>query len=144
MNNFYAEPDEALKHAYDIGITAMTIFGTELEKRKLKDYKEYVGQYGIEIYGIVQGTALSDPDASVRSSEINNVKKVIDEAAVHDVKNIMVAPSIKSSGEVSQVRCLKNKMFICDTIVEGLSEIAEYAKGTGVTITLENFSSPKL
>ena len=141
VRNMYAEPEEAIKHARSLGITAVEVFGNELEKIALAEYQKYYSEYGIKINGIVQGAYLSDPDADVRISEIDRVKKVVDLAAEYDVKHIMVAPQLRRRGDVTQVQTMEDKMFVRDTIVNGMNEIVSYAKNSGVTLTLENFST---
>ena len=138
--SMYAEPKEAIKHARSLGITAVEVFGNELERIALADYQKYYSEYQIKINGIVQGAYLADPDVGIRANEIDKLKRVVDLASANGVKHIMVAPNIRCRGAVSQVQTQEDKLFVRDAIVSGMKEIVTYAKGSGVTLTMENFS----
>ena len=136
----YAEPDEAIKHARSLGITAVEVFGNELEKLSLVEVQKYYNEYDIKISGIVQGAYLSDPDAGVRASEVERVKRVVNLASASGVKHVMVAPELRTIGAGTQVQTREDKLFVRDMIICSMNEIVTYAKGSGVTLTLENFS----
>lgn len=140
MKNFYGESDFTMKHAKSIGVEAIEIFSTELKDKTLKEYKSFAAGYGIDISGIVCDASMSEKDESKRLAGIDKVKRCVDDASANNVKRIMVDPKVKNVGGISQVRSMEDKIFVRDTICEGLNKIVEYAKGSGVTITLENFS----
>ena len=140
MQNFYGQPDFTMKHAKSVGVEAIEIFTLELNDKTLKEYKHFAAGYGIDISGIVCDSYLSDLDPEKRLAGIDKVKRCVDDASANNVKRIMVDPRIASVDGISQVRSMEDKLFVRDTICEGLNKIVEYAKGSGVTITLENYS----
>ena len=140
MNNFYGEPDFTFKHAKSIGVEAIEIFSTELKDKTLKEYKSFAAGYGIDISGIVCTTHMSDKEADKRLAGIEKVLRCIDDASANNVKRIMVVPDVANIGGLSPIRSLDDKMFFRDTICEGLNKAVEYAKGSGVTLTIENYS----
>ena len=72
----FAEPDDAIRYAADLGILAVQIFGHEFEKKSLKEYRKLYDSYGVKVSSIIQCAYLSDPDSVNRANETDNVKRI--------------------------------------------------------------------
>ena len=63
----------------------------------------------------------------------NNMNSIIETAGG---KNVLLIPGLVFPGEEEERESLINEMK------DGLERAVEYAKGTGVTVTLEDFDAP--
>lgn len=125
--------EDAFDHCYKKGIR----YGDLLARPG--DYPMYLHcellrNSGIEPECLIERKAISDFDEKTRDIAIAFTKEKIDIMAKLNIPLLMLVPSIAC------VRSAEEKKRSHSLMIEGYARIAEYAKGSGVTVTLENQS----
>ena len=130
-------PDKLLKHYFDMGIVAGDVVESELRELSLKEYNKYITDSGM-YFGAFVGLA-DIITAKCRELEENEarIKCYIDELDSLGVNKIMLAPTVVNAESPEEFYAMRERM------VEGFGKMVDYARGSGVKVTIENQSVPQ-
>lgn len=134
MQNF-TSPVEALGHFYKKGIRYADIVDDELTEYPLELYCKYLSETGLKPNALVSMLDIASNDKKMRNENIAKVKGYIDLMEKLGFSIIMLAPDvIPEYGE-------NNLNRMQERLLNGFVNIAEYAKGSGIKVTIENQST---
>lgn len=130
-------PEASLKHYHDMGIVAGDVVESELGELSLSEYKKYITDSGM-YFGAFVGTA---DIVTARGAELEAnrslIKGYIDELDRLGVNKIMLAPSVVNAESPEEFCDMRERM------VDAFGRMADYARGSGVKVTIENQSVPQ-
>ena len=127
-------PDASLKHYYDMGIVAADAVESELAELSLSEYDKYVRRSGMSFGAFVATSDIITAKGAELEENRARVKGYIDELDRLGVNKIMLAPSVVNAESEAEFYDMRERM------VEGYGEMVEYARGSGVKVTIENQS----
>ena len=127
--------DDGLRHMYKQGIRYGDIVDAEFSERPLTLYAEKLHQAGLNVNSIVATKNIASEDKNIRECNIAAVKGYIDQMEKHKIPYLMVAPNVKPAKNEEQFNTMRVQM------IESLFKIADYAKGSGVAVCIENQST---
>lgn len=127
-------PEASLKRYYDMGIVAGDVVESELADLTLKEHGEYIRGSGME-FGTFVATAdiVTAPGKALEDNRAK-VKGYIDELDRLGVHRIMLAPNVINAESPEEFYAMREKM------VEAFGSMVDYARGSGVKVTIENQS----
>lgn len=111
----------------EIDLTKSSVFNSSAA---IKVAKQLVHDNGLEIVNLGTSTSLHHLPSEERTRNINEAKRYIDLAAQLGCPHVRVFPNNLPKDDT------RNK--IIELIIQGLKELAAYAKGTGVSVLLES------
>lgn len=129
---FYSSIDEALSETRKLGIKTAEAFTFEFEKYPFKEYASFLKRNDLSLKTVIITSPFAICDDSNYVKEIDNIKKIAEDAEKEGAEFIMVVPDADVE--------TKSKEKTLETMIKGLSEITEYTKNSSLTTTIENFS----
>lgn len=135
MNRVFPTPEIGLKHMYDQGMRCADISEGLLPVYPLHLQVEYFKEAGLKPNCFITTLDIATAGNDGVRKNIALVKGYIDQLERLDIPLIMLAPSVK------RAHCEEEKSIMQEKMIESLLKICEYAKGSGVTPTIENQSS---
>lgn len=133
----YATKEEAVRHASSVGIEGVEAGSTDLNVFPLADMQNLLEAHGMFVNSLNLITSFPDRDEAVYRKELDEAKRLIDEAERVGANFAMVVPFSE------YVANAEDKLFARERIITGMSELIEYTKDANITITMENFSFRK-
>lgn len=131
----FSSPVEALSHFYKKGIRYADIVDQELEKYPMELYCQYVNEAGLKPNSLVSMLDIASADESVREKNLSAVKGYIDKMEKLGFSILMTAPDVVPAKDEDELKRMQERML------KGFLCLAEYAKGSGIRITIENQST---
>ncbi len=128
-------PVEALRHFYDKGVRYGDMIDNEFTARPMDVYAGYLTEAGLGLSAVVSMLDIANFDASTREANMANVKAEIDLMHKLGIPRLMPAPSVKDARSLDEFERMRELM------IEGFSELVDYAKGSGIHVMIENQSS---
>ena len=134
-NGQYENASEAFKAVSDLGFKSTELASCEFSYLlSFDEYKENFKKYNIRLKTVQIITSFAEGSEEKYLTEIQKAKEDISTAEELGAEFVMVVP------EVFDVNTEEDKIKTRDIIIKGMRELVEYAKGTSVTVTMENFS----
>ena len=133
----WPDPVAAIKHYHDMGIVEADGLESELAALPLPEYKKYINDAGMEMGALVGLSDFITAEGKVLEENTARIKGLIDELSHLGVPKIMLAPMVTTAFDDESFYAMREKM------VEGFGSMVEYAKGSGVTVMIENQSVPQ-
>lgn len=127
-------PEASLKHYRDMGIVAVDAVESELRELSLLDYDKYAHSAGMDFGAFVATADIITAEGAELEKNRALVKGYIDELDRLGVNKIMLAPTVINAESAEEFYDMRERM------VEGFGEMVEYARGSGVKVTIENQS----
>ena len=135
MNRVFPEPETGLSHMYNQGMRCADISEGLLPVYPLHVQVEYFKEAGLRPNCLITTLDIATAEPRVIRNNIALIKGYIDQMARLNIPLIMLAPSVIQAHNRQEFDTMGEKMM------ESLSKVVEYAKGSGVTVTIENQSS---
>lgn len=135
MNRVFPTPEIGLPHMYDQGMRCADISEALLPTYPLHMQVEYFKMAGLKPNCLITTQDIATADAMTIRKSIAIIKGYIDQLEKLNIPLIMLAPRVIKAHNKEEFDAMQKKM------IESLTEITEYAKGTGVTVSIENQSS---
>lgn len=135
LNQNFSSPVEAFKHFYDKGVRFGDIVDDEFSEYPIHLYCDYLREAGITPDALVSIIDIASFDKKTRETAIARVKGYIDKMEKLSLFLIMLAPSVKPAKSKDEEKRMR------ELLISGFSRIAEYAKGSGIKVAIENQSS---
>lgn len=126
--------DAALRLYHEKGIAAVDFLESELVGTTLKDYYGRMTASGMGVTCFVATSDFITAKGAALKENTAKVKGFIDTLSELGVGKIMLAPMVTSADTEEEFYAQREMM------VEGYGAMAEYAKGSGVKVTIENQS----
>lgn len=131
----FDNPVAAFKHFYNKGIRYGDIVDDELSDIPLHLYCDYLKEAGIIPDALVSMLDVASFDEKLRQKNIAMVKGYVDQMEKLNIPILMTAPSVNPARSDDDFKKMKELM------IESFFQIADYAKGSGITVAIENQSS---
>lgn len=131
----YENNADAFRHFYDKGVRYADMNDEVIERLPLHLYCEQIRTGGIVPGALVSMLNIASFDKKEREKNIAMVKGYIDQMEKLDVPVLMPAPSVRFAQNADELKKMQ------ELLIEGFAEVAEYAKGSGVSVVIENQSS---
>lgn len=135
MNRTFPTPEIGLKHMYDQGVRYVDISEGLLPMYPFHLQIEYFRDAGLIPECMITTQDVVTAKGLEKKKNIAIVKGYIDQLEKLKIPYIMVAPKVVHARSRQAVDDMREMM------IESFSELTEYAKGSGVTVTIENQSS---
>ena len=133
----WPDPVAAIRHYHDMGIVEADALESELSALPLPEYKKYINDAGMEMGALVGLSDFITAEGKAREENAARIKGLIDELSRLGVPKIMLAPTVVPATSEEEFYDMRERM------VEGFGSMVEYAKGSGVTVMIENQSVPQ-
>ncbi len=131
----YENNADAFRHFRDRGVQYVDMNDEQIDILPLHLYCKQIREGGIIPGALVSIVNIASFDKNEREKNIALVKGHIDQMHKLDVPFLMPAPAIGLAQDADEY---KRKQ---ELLIESLAKVAEYAKGSGVTVAIENQSS---
>ena len=131
----YENNADAFRHFYNKGVRYVDMNDDTMESLPLHLYCKQIREGGIIPGALVTILNIASFDKKEREMNIAVVKGYIDQMEKLDVPILMPAPTIGAAKNADEYKEMQN------LLIEALTEVAEYAKGSGVKVVIENQSS---
>ncbi len=131
----FATETEALRHFYNKGVRYADIVNTEFEAHPFGEYCELIRNAGLVPRCLVSTLNIASADPTERAEAINESKHYIEKMHEYGIPLFMPAPDVRparSKAELEEMR---------ELLVEGVTQLCEYAKSYSVTVAIENQST---
>lgn len=128
------DEDAAFRHYRNMGIVAADVLESELVDYSLEEYKSKLNRAGMDFGAFVATTDIITAEGVNLEENLTRVKGFIDELERLGVPKIMLAPNVRNAESPEEYYAMRERM------VEGYQSMAEYARGSGVTVMIENQS----
>jgi len=135
LNQNFSSPVEAFKHFYDKGVRFGDIVDDELSQYPLHLYCDYLREAEISPDALVSMLDIASFDKKTREKSMAKVKGYIDQMEKLSLSLIMLAPEVRQAIDEEELKRMQ------EILISGFSRIAEYAKGSGIKVTIENQST---
>ena len=126
--------DRALARYYAMGVVGADIVESELSDISLADYCARIRASGMGVGAFVATADFITAKGKRLEENTTRVKGFIDELSSLGVPMIMLAPSVVNAESPEEFHDMRERM------VEGYGSMAEYARGSGVKVMIENQS----
>jgi len=103
--------------------------------RPLAEVKQMVADAGLVVSSHIGGADLTQDDATLRSQGIDACQRVIDEACELGTSIVLLTTGVCPEGQ--------EKAGARRNVARTLGEVLPYARGAGITVTIEDFGSPR-
>lgn len=134
MGQVFPTAEEGLRHMYNHGIRAVEMLDVMLSEYPLHLQLDWFREIGLEPASLVSTLDFVTADTSaVRRAEAA-IKGYIDQLQLYKVPFLMLAPSVSGARDAETFH--KTHLMM----QEKLAAFVDYAKGSGVTIVIENQS----
>lgn len=131
----YENNADAFRHFYDLGVRYADMNDGTMESLPIHLYCKQIREGGIIPGALVTLVNVAAFDKAERDKNIAIAKGYIDQMEKLDVPILMPAPTIGSANDADEFKRMQ------ELLIEGLAEVVEYAKGSGVKVVIENQSS---
>lgn len=135
LNQNFSSPVEAFRHFYKKGVRFGDIVDDELAEYPLHLYCDFLREAEILPDALVSMLDIASFDEKAREKCISLVKGYIDQMEKLSIPLIMLAPDVKAARNENELKQMQ------ELLISGFSRIAEYAKGSGIKVTIENQSA---
>lgn len=135
MNRAFPAPEIGLKHMYDQGMRCADISEGLLATYPLHLHMEYLQEAGLIPNCLITTLDVVTASEQERKRNVAVAKGYIDQLEKLKIPFLMVAPKVIRARSRQEFDAMQVKM------VEGFSELVDYAAGSGVTVTIENQSN---
>lgn len=126
--------EEAFYYFKKKGVDYGDIFTTDLQKYPLTHYVKMMQNSGIQAGCLISFENIAETDARERERNIARVKEQLDNMEKNNIPMMMLAPSMEGC------KCLSEYETKRELLIKGFSEVVDYAKTSGICITMENQS----
>ena len=130
-------PEGSLKHYAEMGITGVDTLESELKELSFDEYNKYITDAGMSYNAFVALSDIVTANGAEREKNYATVKGHIDELSRLGVPKIMLAPMVIPAESREEFHAMRERM------VESFGAMVEYARGSGVQVTIENQSVPQ-
>jgi len=103
--------------------------------RPLVEIRQMVADVGLVVSSHIGGADLTQDDATLRAQGVDACRRVIDEACELGTAIVLLTTGVCPGGQV-RAKARRN-------VARALAEVLSYAGETGVTVTIEDFGSPR-
>lgn len=135
LSQKFSSPVEAFRHFYNKGVRFGDIVDKEFSEYPMHLYCEYLKEAGICPDALVAIIDIASFDERIRESAIATVKGYIDQMEKLSLSLVMLAPKVKFAKSKDEKKRMQ------ELLISGCTRIAEYAKGSGIKVAIENQSS---
>jgi len=135
MNRVFPTPEIGLGHMYGQGVRCADISEGLLPTYPLHMQVEYFKDAGLKPECLITTLDIATKDAQTIRKNIALMKGYIDQLEKLGIPLIMPAPSVIYAQDQEAFDTMQ------ETLTESLAILTEYAKGSGVTVCIENQSS---
>lgn len=135
MNRAFPAPEIGLKHMYDQGMRCADISEGLLATYPLHLHMEYLQEAGLIPNCLITTLDVVTASEQERKRNVAVAKGYIDQLEKQKIPFLMVAPKVIRARSRQEFDAMQVKM------VEGFSELVDYAAGSGVMVTIENQSN---
>lgn len=132
--NRFDSDEESFSHFKKLGADYCDIFTSCLSKYPLTYYLESARNAGVDAGCLISFENIADKNAVERKKYIMRTKEQIDLMHKHSIPMMMLAPQTGEQGNLYDFE--KTREYL----VEGFSQVTDYAKDAGVCVALENQS----
>lgn len=126
----------ALRRYRDLGVQGGVFLQSELKKIPFHRYCDYLEDAGLSLDGFVSQCNVASFDENTRIDQMALLKGQIDHAAKRGMPLVMIAPAVEEAATTEE------RLIMREHMVESYNAIIDYARGSGIRITVENFSLP--
>jgi len=130
----FSSPVEALSHFYKKGVRYADIVDDELDEYPLDLYCKYLDEVGIKPNALVSMLDIASSDINLRNENLSKVKKYIDQMNKLGFSIIMLAPDVVPAKNENELQKMQERLL------NGFINITEYARNSGIKVTIENQS----
>jgi len=131
----FDSPVSAFRHFREKGIRYADILSSELRGGlTFEEYNAELNEAGMTMGSYVDLHDIASPDEKMRTENRKTVRECIDKLERYGVKKLMLAPAVtlaKSTDDYKRMR---------ELLIEGFADAAEYARGSDITVMIENQS----
>lgn len=130
----FATPQDAFRHFYEKGIRYGDIIDDELAAIPLPLYAEFLTEAGMVPGSLISILDIASFSEKERRKNIGAIKAYIDQMEKLKIPLLMLAPEVRGARSADEFKRMQ------ELLIDGFSQVVEYAKGSGVTVTIENQS----
>ncbi len=130
----FATDEESFRHFKKLGTDYCDIFTSCLSKYPLTYYLESARNAGVDAGCLISFENIADKNPVERKKYIMRTKEQIDLMHKHSIPMMMLAPQTGEAENSCEFEAMR------EYLVEGFSEIVNYAKDSGICVALENQS----
>lgn len=126
----------AFRHFSNKGIKYADILSSELKAISFEDYTSQLHEGGMELGSYIDLHDIASFTPKLRDENRAIVHEYIDKLSKHGVPKMMLAPAVTQAKNADEYKKMR------ELLIEGFADAVEYARGSGVTIMIENQSLP--
>lgn len=130
----FPSPQEALKFATDRGVAGAVFLENELARRPFHEYCDLLDAAGLQKDGFVSLQNVAAVDAVEKNAAMDAVKHQVDSLEARGIPLLMIAPRVTLAKNRAELLSMRSRM------AEAYTQIIEYARGSGITLAIENYS----
>ena len=134
LEQSFATPQDAFRHFYEKGIRYGDIVDEELAEIPLPLYAELLKEAGIMPGSLISMLDIASFSERERKRNIGAIKAYIDQMEKLEIPLLMLAPEVRYARSADEFKRMQ------ELLIDGFAQAVEYAKESGVTVTMENQS----
>ena len=124
----------AFRYFREKGIRYADILSSEFKAISFEEYLSRLTDAGMELGSYVDLSDTASFDRSARCANRKTVREYIDKLEKNNVSKIMLAPAVTQAKSIDDYKRMR------ELLIEGFADAVEYARGSGVTVMIENQS----
>ena len=130
----FSTDEESFRHFKKLGADYCDIFASCLKNYPLTYYLESARNAGVDAGCLISFENIADKNPAERKKYIMRTKEQIDLMHKHSIPMMMLAPQTGEAENPCEFEAMR------EYLIEGFSEVVNYAKGAGICVALENQS----
>lgn len=134
MSGAFPTPEDGFTYISEKGVKCADISEGWLPTYSIRQHIEMFNAAGITAKSLITHPDIVTSETRVKRKNLDTIKEYIDQLEKFNIPFIMVAPKVAFARNREEFDDMREKM------IESLADITEYAKGSGVKITIENQS----
>jgi len=137
MSGAFPTPEDGFAYISECGVKCADISEGWLPTYSIRQHVEMLNEAGITPKSLITHPDIVTSEKQVKRKNLDTVKEYIDQLEKFNIPLIMVAPKVSFARSLQEFDDMREKM------IESLTDVVEYAKGSGVKVTIENQSGAR-
>lgn len=135
MEGIFPSPEAGFSHMREQGVTQVDMIDDLFSVYSLHQHMELFEKTGVKPFSIVSMLDFVTADSNKREYNLGVMKGYIDFMEKNGIPLLMPAPSVIPAQSAEDMKRM------CADMIDGLDKLLSYAKGSGVTVAIENQST---
>ena len=131
----FSSEEEAFAHFKKIGMDSGDLFASDCPRYPMPYYVRMLQNAGLDADCLITCENIAALNERTREINLTRVKEQIEQMERCGITKTMVAPSLEHPLNMEEFERIR------DLMIEGLTDLVAFTKGSGIQVTIENLSS---